>query len=299
MADPLVSVLMTSYNRENYITDSIESLLASTYDNYELIILDDTSTDRTVEIARSYAANDERIKVFVNEKNLGQFANRNKVATLGKGRYLKFLDSDDLLYPTGLETLVRMMERFPEAGYGLCSLPQDDDRVYPFMLRPEEAYERHFIKKIPLFHKAPLSSMITRTAFDAVGGFSNPLTEGDYEMWLNLSTSHHVVLMPEGVAWYRIHENQEDSARRKDPFVQFRHFLVTLKYLSETCPLSPGLRERAVRETHEEMAKYMTRTIVKHSPGKAVQMYRAANYTFGRYLKYSVGAVGSKLSRNA
>jgi|SRR5580658_5373227 glycosyltransferase involved in cell wall biosynthesis len=295
MADPLVSVLMTSYNRENYIAGSIESLLASTYDNFELIILDDSSTDRTVEIARSFAAKDGRIKVFVNEKNLGQFANRNKVATLADGKYLKYLDSDDLLYPTGLETLVRMMERFPEAGYGLCSLPQDDDRMYPFILGPAEAYERHFIKKIPLFHKAPLSSIITRTAFRESGGFTNPLTEGDYEMWLNLSTVHKVVLMPEGVAWYRVHENQEDSARRKDPFVQFRHFLLTLKYLSEKCPLSPELRRQAVAETNEEMAKYMTRAVVRHSPGKAAQMYRAANYSFGKYLRHSFGAVGRKL----
>jgi glycosyltransferase involved in cell wall biosynthesis len=295
MADPLVSVLMTSYNREKYIADSIESLLASTYGNYELIILDDTSTDRTVEIAKSYAVRDDRIKVIVNEKNLGQFANRNKVATLGKGKYLKYLDSDDLLYPTGLETLVRMMERFPEAGYGLCSLPQDDDRMYPFMLDPAEAYERHFIKKIPLFHKAPLSSIITRAAFDAVGGFTNPLTEGDYEMWLSLSTKHKVVLMPEGVAWYRIHEFQEDSARRQDPFVQFRHFLLTLKYLSPGCPLAPGLREQAIRDTNEEMAKFMTRTIVRHSPGKAAQMYRAANYSAGKYLKYCLSASRRKL----
>src|SRR5580658_10288509 len=197
MDRPLVSVLMTAYNREKYIADAIESVLASTYNNFELVIVDDVSTDRTVEIAKSFAGRDPRVKVHVNAKNLGQFENRNHAAGLAAGKYLKYLDSDDLIYPTGLEVLVNMMEQFPEAGYGLCSLIQDDYYIFPFLLGPKEAYERHFVKKIPLFHKAPLSSIIKRTAFDEVGGFANPQGEGDYEMWLRLSVGHQVVLMPD------------------------------------------------------------------------------------------------------
>src|SRR5580692_3062565 len=151
MAHPLISVLMTSYNREKYIAESIKSVLASTYGDFELIIVDDCSTDRTVDIARSFANQDERVKVFVNDRNLGRFANRNLAAEYAKGTYLKYLDSDDLIYPSGLQTLADMMEGFPEAGYGLCSLEQDDDRIFPFILSPREAYERHFRKGIPLF----------------------------------------------------------------------------------------------------------------------------------------------------
>ncbi len=239
---------MTSYNREKYIAEAIESVLASTFTDFELLIVDDVSSDRTVEIARSFEAKDSRIRIVVNEKNLGQFANRNHAAELSKGKYLKYLDSDDMLYPTGLEVLVHMMERFPTAGYGLCSLEQDDDRMYPFLLGPKEAYERHFIKKILLFHKAPLSSIIKRTAFDAVGGFTNPKGEGDYDMWLSLSTRHPVVLMPEGVAWYRVHDEQIDAQRRGDPLVRFRYFLVTLSYLGANCPLEPSQIRRASQD---------------------------------------------------
>src|SRR5690348_3619706 len=73
---PIVSVLMTAYNREKYISQAIESVLRSSLTNFELIIVDDVSKDRTVEIARNYAAKDNRVLVFVNEKNLGDYGNR-------------------------------------------------------------------------------------------------------------------------------------------------------------------------------------------------------------------------------
>ena len=295
MSSPLVSVLMTAYNREKYIGEAIESVLASTYPNFELVIVDDASSDRTVEIARAYASRDERVKLYVNEKNLGQFENRNLAARLSNGKYLKYLDSDDLLYPTGLDVLVSMMERFPDAGYGLCSLIQDDRRVYPFLLTPEQAYERHFIEKVQLFHKAPLSSIIKRAAYDAVGGFTNPHGEGDYEMWLQLSLQHQVVLMPDGVVWYRVHDEQIDFNRRNDPFLRFRYFLVTLQYMAKDCPLSPEQKDRVVGETRKAMAREVMISFFLHSPGKAAQMYRAAGFRFGRFAGYCMTITLAKL----
>ncbi|MGN6475677.1 MAG: glycosyltransferase family 2 protein, partial [Flavipsychrobacter sp.] len=141
---PLVSVLMTSYCREKYIANAIESVLASTYVNFELIIVDDGSTDKTVEIAQSYAAKDKRIKFFVNEKNLGDYPNRNRAASLASGKYLKYVDSDDYIYPHGLQVLVSMMEANPEAGWGLCSLIQDIRQPFPLLLSPKEAYEYNY-----------------------------------------------------------------------------------------------------------------------------------------------------------
>src|SRR5690606_39934476 len=112
-SNPLISVLMTTYNREEYVAEAIESVLASSYANFELIIVDDCSKDKTVEIAKGYAANDNRIKVYVNEKNLGDYPNRYKAASLTNGKYIKYVDSDDYIYPTGLEIMVNTMEQFP------------------------------------------------------------------------------------------------------------------------------------------------------------------------------------------
>ena len=89
MSEPLVSVLITSYNREKYIASSIESVLAQTFGDFELLITDNCSTDSSVEIANEYASRDARIRVVVNETNLGQFGNRNRAMTLARGQYIK------------------------------------------------------------------------------------------------------------------------------------------------------------------------------------------------------------------
>src|ERR1044072_333802 len=107
MSAPIVSVLTTAYNREKNIGQSIESVLASTLTDFELIIVDDGSKDRTVEIEKKYAQIDARVKVYVNEKNLGDYPNRNKAANYAKGKYLKYVDSDDVIYEHTLEVMVR------------------------------------------------------------------------------------------------------------------------------------------------------------------------------------------------
>src|SRR5260370_25138306 len=95
---PCISVLLTSYNREEFIAEAIESVLAQSLTDYELIVCDDRSSDRTVEIVNAYAARDARIRVSINERNLGDYGNRRRVARLARGRFLKYHDSDDVMY---------------------------------------------------------------------------------------------------------------------------------------------------------------------------------------------------------
>ena len=132
MNNVVVSILTTCFNREKYLTACIDSVLASTHQNWELIIVDDVSTDTSVAIAKSYEKKDPRIKVYVNEKNLGDYPNRNKAASYAKGKYLKYLDADDIIYPHGLEVMVHTMEQFPEAGLGISQKVVEDVKPYPF-----------------------------------------------------------------------------------------------------------------------------------------------------------------------
>src|ERR1700710_1673857 len=106
MSPPLVSVLLTAWNREKYVGEAIERVLATTFTDFELIIVDDASTDGTVDIIRQYAEKDKRIRFYVNEKNIGDYPNRNKVASYATGKYLKYTDSDDVLYAHALQVLV-------------------------------------------------------------------------------------------------------------------------------------------------------------------------------------------------
>lgn len=215
--NPIVSVLMTSYNREKYIAFAIESVLSSTLTNFELIIVDDCSADETVNIARKYAAGDSRIKVFINEQNIGDYPNRNKAAALATGKYLKYVDSDDYIYPDGLEIMVNSMERFPEAGLGLCSLKPDSKNPFPFILHPMQAYEYHFFGP-GLFHYGPLTAIFLKTAFDLMGGFPTGRMISDSIMWHEMALRYPIVLMQDGIVWQRRHPEQELSDQDKFTF---------------------------------------------------------------------------------
>jgi glycosyltransferase involved in cell wall biosynthesis len=257
---PFISVLMTSFNREKYIAAAIESVTASIYTNWELIIVDDCSKDKTVEIAQRYARRDERIKVYINENNLGDYPNRNRAASYATGKYLKYVDADDLLYPYGLEQLVFFMEQFPSAGYGLCSLPQDDLRPFPFQLNPRESYYRHYFQE-QIFHKAPLSSIIRKNAFDFVGGFSHKRMVGDFDMWHKLSKHFPVVLMPHGIVWYRTHEEQEMSAHKK---YLIDYVGVSVSMLrSNDCPLPSSEADLALKK----LRNFKIQQIIKAAKG--------------------------------
>ena len=257
---PMVSVLMTAYNREKYIEEAIKSVLASTYTNFELIIVDDGSKDNTVEIAKAYAVKDARIKVYLNEQNLGDYPNRNKAASYATGKYLKYVDADDMIYPRGLEILVEMMEEFPEAGWGLCSLLQNISKPFPFMLQPHGAYHYNF-KGPGLFHKAPLSSIIKRETFEAVGGFKNIRMAGDFEMWHRLAQKYNVVLMPDGIVWYREHDEQEINHRSQFATVYEK---IKLTYLNDNnSPLKEETRTQLLAHQKINLYKQIIINILK------------------------------------
>lgn len=242
---PLVSVLMTAYNREKYIAEAIESVLASTYTNFELIIVDDCSNDHTVEIARSYEAKDSRIKVYVNETNLGDYPNRNKAAGYATGKYLKYLDSDDIIYPQSLTIFVEGIEKFPEAGYAFCyNGVQYNHCPFPMKLNPLEAYQHHFFNG-GLFYAGPGGTIINREIFLELGDFSGLRYSGDMEMWMKISAKYTTVIIQPGLIWWRIHPGQEFFYGHKLNEYITSNYLVTQNALKTNCPLAINDQKKA------------------------------------------------------
>ncbi|MBS1737024.1 MAG: glycosyltransferase family 2 protein, partial [Bacteroidetes bacterium] len=138
---PLVSVLMTAYNREQFIAEAIESVLASTYKNFELVIVDDCSSDNTVAIAKKYLKDGYPIRIYVNKKNLGDYPNRNKAVSFANGKYIMFCDSDDCFLENAIEYCVSNMEKNPEAKIGMY---YEGEAGHPFLLDSSKALVRHF-----------------------------------------------------------------------------------------------------------------------------------------------------------
>lgn len=197
---------MTAYNREKYIAEAIESVLASTYNNFELIIVDDCSADKTVSIARSYQEKDRRMKLFINEKNLGQFPNRNKAASYATGEFLMNADSDDKMYADGIENCVDAMLAFPESSFGMfCS----DTSRSPFIIDSQEAISKHFFEK-PFLTIGPGGTIIRRSFFNAINKYPvNYGVPGDMYFNLKATCFSPVVMLPFEFMFYRRHEAQE------------------------------------------------------------------------------------------
>lgn len=256
---PMVSVLVTSYNRGNYIQDAIESILQQTYKDYEIIISDNCSTDNTLELLEKYKSN-PKIIIHQNPTNIGQFLNRNKCAELARGKYLKYVDSDDLMYPCGLEILVQSMENFPDAKWGLCSFTQIDEKPFPFVLQPRQAFLYHY-SIFPIFNKAPLSAIIRKDVFHTVKGFENLIMAGDMEMWYKLALHYPVVLIQDGIVWYRMHEGQEMVNYNKNVL---EYEKVKLNYLQHRlCPLSKSEISEIVKKNKKYALKNWIHNLIQ------------------------------------
>jgi glycosyltransferase involved in cell wall biosynthesis len=118
MPEPLVSIGTLSYNSSAFIRETIESVILQTYENWEYVICDDCSTDDTVEIIKSY--NNPRIKLFVNEKNLGYYENGKRLTRLLKGDFIKILDHDDVLYADCVRRQAGILSTMADAAIVTC-----------------------------------------------------------------------------------------------------------------------------------------------------------------------------------
>jgi glycosyltransferase involved in cell wall biosynthesis len=140
---PLVSVLMTAFNRELFIAEAIESVLNSTFKDFELIVVDDCSKDKTVDIARKYESMDKRVRVFRNDENLGDYPNRNRALSIATGEYIMFVDSDDKILIDGIQQCVDWMIKYPESNFGIFSTMSLEMNI----VNSIESLQLHFFKK--------------------------------------------------------------------------------------------------------------------------------------------------------
>lgn len=197
---------MTAYNREKYIAEAIESVLVSTYTNFELIIVDDCSVDNTVQIAKEFAAKDNRIKVFLNEKNLGDYPNRNRAVSYAEGEFIMFVDSDDKILADGMERCVKTLLEFPESNFGMYS---PENLNSPLFLTPQESIQRNFFQK-PFLGIGPGGTILKRNFLTKINGYPEKYGPAN-DMFFNLKAAcnGNLILLPFDFVYYRIHAGQE------------------------------------------------------------------------------------------
>jgi glycosyltransferase involved in cell wall biosynthesis len=283
--EPAVSVLLTSYNRERYIAASIESVLDQTFEDFELIISDNQSIDGTRAIIHDYAHRDARIRVSVNETNIGQFGNRRKIAGLARGRFLKYHDSDDLMYRHCLATMVEPLSNEPRAAFALSSGHYWPGGPCPMLLTPALAYEREYLGT-GLFHLGPSCALFRREAFHELGGFPDRGVASDYLFWLSACARVNVLLVPADLFYYRVHPDQLLTDPRNDEEYARATADAWTMLNSPECPLSPADRERAKRNLAYALVRGAYRHLKRRRPRSAAAVIRYAGLHAMDWLRY-------------
>ena len=192
---PLVSVVIPTYNRWPMLCDAIQSVLGQSYKGFELIVVDDGSQDGTADHLRRYGPHLR----FFSRRRRGVAAARNLGVRCALGRYLAFLDSDDLWQPKKLEVQVAFMEERPEAQ--ICQTEEiwirHGRRVNP-KRRHRKPSGDIFRASLDLCLVSPSAVMMTRELFERVGGFDETfIVCEDYDLWLRVSVDTPVYLIPD------------------------------------------------------------------------------------------------------
>jgi glycosyltransferase involved in cell wall biosynthesis len=227
---PRVTVLMSVYNGQGFLRPAIQSILSQTFTDFEFLIIDDGSTDATVEIVRSFP--DRRIKLFLNGSNIGLISSLNQGLSLATGEYIARMDADDISLSTRLERQVAFMDAHPRVGvcgswletFGIppksrWSPPADDAQIRCEHLFHSDIYHPTVILRKDFFAQHNLS-------------YNKRMTHAeDYDLWVRAGRVMQFANIPEILLHHRIH-----------------HDSVGTIYSDEQCKCSQGIRTRQLRE---------------------------------------------------
>ena len=208
-ADPLVSVVMVACNVERFLAQAIDSILTQSYKNFEFIIVDFGSTDKSKAIAARYAKEDDRIKLHeIPSCSLPEA--RNAACSFARGKYAAIMDADDVACPERLALQVEFLESHPEVKALGGAVEWIDTNGTPLIVRENPVANKEIQALLreccPLWHP---SAMVSLDAFLGVGGYRSPFVVAqDYDLWLRMSEHYEIANLRQVVLQYRIHPYQ-------------------------------------------------------------------------------------------
>lgn len=218
---PTISICMAAYNSEKSIDAAINSVINQSYKNWELIIVDDCSTDKTYAIISEYQKRDSRIKVFKNIHNIGSSGSRNRALDEAKGRFISFLDSDDELFPEFIESQLCFMSI---NNCHLCTasyIRKTQKSVTTFSV-PKETNYKKCCKGNPM---SCLTTVYDRDYFGEVRFDSRLLKSEDWDFWLNLLKTGCLCLgNTQVLGVYNIHSGSKN--RNKVKLIKYNYYVL-------------------------------------------------------------------------
>jgi glycosyltransferase involved in cell wall biosynthesis len=263
---PRVSICIPTYNGARWIEEAVRSALAQTAGHFELLVVDDASTDDTLDRVRGFE--DRRIRIEVNERNLGLVGNWNRCVGLARGEFVKFLFQDDLLLPHCLERMLAVAQAHAGVGMVFCRReillenPEDPraqawkrqyGELHTQFERLEtlnsgrELFEQYLRKGLRMnFVGEPTAVMVRRSCFDRLGLFNTRMHQGpDFEMWIRLMYFYDVGFLDEPLCAFRVHSGSTTRAhhRSNKPWLDMLWLIEGL------------LAHEEIRQSHPQIAR--------------------------------------------
>ena len=215
---PRISVIIPAYNHERYVAEAIQSVLNQTYQDFEIVITDDGSTDNTVNIIKNFTS-DPRIKLFCFEKNRGAAVAANNCVKEAQGEFIAMLSSDDVFLPHKLEMQIAFLEQHPEIGavFGYAQVIDEEGNLFE---------KNHFYKNIFLqpnrtrfewlnyffFHANCLchpSALIRKVCYEDIGYYDQRFAQlPDFDFWVRLCTKYEIYIIEEELIKFRVRDNE-------------------------------------------------------------------------------------------
>jgi hypothetical protein len=208
MSTPVVSVVMSVFNGQRFLRQAVESILEQTFCDFELIIINDGSTDQSASILDSYKSSDPRVQVY-HQENRGLIESLNRGSNLARGKYIARMDADDIAVRDRLTSQIEFMEACPEVAVlgGAVEFIDEKDRVLRVAVQPLQHREikRNLLESRFMWHP---SVLIRKTAFLEVGGYRNVPHAEDYDLWLRVAEHFQLANLPKVLLKYRLHPGQ-------------------------------------------------------------------------------------------
>jgi hypothetical protein len=219
MKAPCISVVMVTCNVERFLAEAIESILGQTFTDFELIMVDFGSTDKTKAIVACYASKDSRLR-FLEIPNCGLAQARNAACSLAQGQYIAIMDADDISVPDRLQLEIAFLEEHPEVGL-LGGITQCIDATgAPLAIRSHDFPSDDSGIRLALASGCPFCQptvMIRKDAFVVAGGYRSAFAQAeDYDLWLRIAEHFQCANLKQVVLKYRIHPNQVSIRRRSE-----------------------------------------------------------------------------------
>jgi len=237
MTKTLVSLLMPAYNSARYIKYAVDSVRNQTYENWELVIVDDCSDDGTWEIAKMMSTYDSRIKAYQNPENLGIVKNRNRAYSLSTGDLVGHFDNDDILERYSLDEMVRAFDQLPDVMLIYTDLAQIGEKGEHQLYSESKTFDPNVLHQHGWRH----FGMYRRKVMDHIDGYNEKLVSGceDGDLFMQIAEKFPIARLPKVLYLYRAHPGNNSNNNKKCESCEERPVCNYVRVWSKTAKYDP------------------------------------------------------------